>query len=134
MPSEMLGRREKAGRTTCHKGDEMKKRAIRVGALTATVLVAMSLAAGLAKAQGSAPATFKSKCAACHGVDGKGQTAVGKSLGIRDLASAVTQKMSDADLEQIITKGKNQMPAYGDSLKAPDIKDLVQYVRAFAQK
>jgi mono/diheme cytochrome c family protein len=42
--------------------------------------------------------------------------------------------MSDADLEQTITKGKNQMPAYGDSLKAPEIKDLVQYVRAFANK
>lgn len=64
----------------------------------------------------------------------KGQTAVGKSLGVRDLASAATQKMSDADLEQIITKGKSQMPGYGDSLKAPEIKDLVQYVRAFAKK
>jgi cytochrome c6 len=108
----------------------MKKRMTRF----CTVAAIMLFIAGLAKAQGTAAATFKSKCAACHGADGKGQTAVGKSLGIRDLASAVTQKMSDADLEQIITKGKNQMPAYGDSLKAAEIKDLVQCVRAFAKK
>ncbi|HXA78539.1 MAG TPA: cytochrome c [Candidatus Acidoferrales bacterium] len=112
----------------------MKNRVIRVSTATATILVAMSLTAGLATAQGTAPATFKSKCAACHGADGKGQTPVGKSLGIHDLASTATQKMTDADLEQVITKGKNQMPAYGDSLKAPEIKDLVQYVRAFAKK
>lgn len=112
----------------------MKKRVIRVSTAAATVLVAMSMTAGLIKAQGTAPATYKAKCAACHGADGKGQTAVGKSLGIHDFASAATQKMSDADLEQIITKGKNQMPAYGDSLKAPEIKDLVQYVRSFAKK
>jgi mono/diheme cytochrome c family protein len=112
----------------------MTKRIIRVGTAAAMVLVAMSLTAGLAKAQGTATATFQSKCVACHGADGKGQTPVGKSLGIHDFASAATQKMSDADLEQIITKGKNQMPAYGNSLKAPEIKDLVQYVRSFAKK
>ncbi len=112
----------------------MKKRAIRIGTLGATILLAMSLSAGLAHAQGTAPATFKSKCAACHGPDGKGATAVGKSLGIRDLGSPETQKMSDADLETIITKGKDKMPAYASSLKEPEIRDLVQYIRSFAKK
>lgn len=100
----------------------------------AIALAAILLSGGLAKAQGNAPATYKSKCAACHGADGKGATAVGKALGVHDFASAVTQKMSDTELAQIIAQGKNQMPAYGDTLKDPEIKDLVQFIRAFGKK
>lgn len=100
----------------------------------AIALAAIFLSGGFANAQGNAPATYKSKCAACHGADGKGATAVGKALGVHDFASAVTQKMSDAELLQIIAKGKNQMPAYGDTLKDPGIKDLVQFIRAFGKK
>jgi mono/diheme cytochrome c family protein len=37
--------------------------------------------------------------------------------------------MSDADLTATITNGKNKMPAYGKSLKADDIKELVAYIR-----
>jgi mono/diheme cytochrome c family protein len=97
-------------------------------------LVTVLLTAGLANAQGTAPAAYASKCAACHATDGKGDTPVGKTLGIHDLASADTQNMSDADLAQVIAKGKNKMPAYGDSLKDPEIKDLVAYIRALGKK
>lgn len=112
----------------------MKKLALRAASLAAMISVATLLCAGASEAQGTAPATFKGKCAACHGADGKGATAVGKALGIHDLASADTQKMSDTDLAQIIAKGKDKMPAYGSSLKESEIKDLVQYIRAFGKK
>ena len=118
-----------------HKGDlEMKNQIIRASGAAAIFLLAALVSARLAGAQGSAPATFTAKCAACHGADGKGATAVGKSLGIQDLASPAVQSMSDADLTQIIAKGKDKMPAYGDSLKDADVKDLVAYVRALAAK
>jgi mono/diheme cytochrome c family protein len=112
----------------------MRNKAFRASC-TVTIFFMLSLvSAGLAQAQGSAPATFSAKCAACHGTDGKGATTVGKSLGIQDLASPAVQGMSDTDLAQIIVKGKNKMPAYGDSLKDPDIKDLVAYIRSLAAK
>src|SRR5208282_4886824 len=77
---------------------------------------------------------YKTKCAACHGASGKGDTAVGKADNIRDLASADVQKQSDADLTTIIASGKGKMPAYGKSLKPEQVKDLVDFIRSIAQK
>ena len=34
---------------------------------------------------------YKSKCAACHGPDGSGNTAIGKAVGAKDLRSAEAQ-------------------------------------------
>jgi mono/diheme cytochrome c family protein len=81
----------------------------------------------------AAEATFKSKCAMCHGPDGKGETATGKAMKAGDFASADVQKMSDADLTDAITKGKGKMPAY-KTLTPDQVKDLVAYVRAFGKK
>jgi cytochrome c6 len=72
---------------------------------------------------------YKAKCAACHGADGKGETAVGKADKIRDLGSAEVQAQGDADLTTIISTGKGKMPAYGKSLKPDQMKDLVAYIR-----
>jgi cytochrome c6 len=76
-----------------------------------------------------AAATYKAKCAMCHGPDGKG----GK-MGTRDFASPEVQKESDADLAGIITNGKGKMPKYGEKLKENEIKDLVTYIRGLAKK
>jgi cytochrome c6 len=87
-----------------------------------------------AHAQNGGEALFKAKCAACHGADGKGETAIGKTNKMNDLGSADVQKQSDADLTATITNGKNKMPAYGKSLKPDQIKDLVAYIRGFGKK
>jgi len=79
-------------------------------------------------AQGGAD-LFKTKCAACHGADGKGETTMGKKLGMKDLASPEIQSKSDADLETVITKGKDKMPAYEGKLTKEQIDDLVKYIR-----
>jgi mono/diheme cytochrome c family protein len=96
-------------------------------------VVGLFLAAVPARAQDAA-GLFKTKCAACHGASGKGDTPAGKSLGIRDLASPEVQKETDQELIDITTKGKNKMPAYGNSLKDAQIKDLVAYIRDLAKK
>jgi mono/diheme cytochrome c family protein len=70
---------------------------------------------------------FKSKCAACHGADGTGSP-MGKKMGAHDFTSADVQKMSDAELADIITNGKNKMPKYA-SLSPEDVKGLVAYIR-----
>jgi cytochrome c6 len=78
-------------------------------------------------------ATYKAKCAMCHGADGKGETPAGKKMGAHDFASAEVQKMSDADLTQAIEKGKNKMPPYAGKLKDSEVKELVAYVRGLGK-
>jgi mono/diheme cytochrome c family protein len=87
-----------------------------------------------ASPQDAGAALYKTKCAACHGADGKGETPMGKANKLRDLGSADVQKQSDEDLIAIIANGKNKMPAYGKSLKPEQIRDLVAYTRTFAKK
>ena len=100
----------------------------RVGllTLTATLLVGASVFSSPAKADvAAAEATFKAKCAGCHGADAKGK----EMMKTRDLASADVQKQSDADLTTIITKGKGKMPPYG-SMTPDQVKDMVAYIRS----
>ena len=86
-----------------------------------------------AQAQSEAEKTYKTKCVACHAADGSGSE-VGKKLGTHDLHSSQVQDESEADLTQIIAKGKNKMPAYEKSLKPDEIKGLVAYVRELGKK
>jgi mono/diheme cytochrome c family protein len=92
------------------------------------VLAVVLIFPSSARAQAAA-ATYKAKCAGCHGADGRANTAAGKSLGAHDFASESVTKMSDADLANIVAAGKDKMPAYGNSLKDAQIKDLVTYIR-----
>jgi cytochrome c6 len=98
-----------------------------LNSVAAVILLALS--ASLPAGGQDAAALYKSKCAMCHGADGKGDTPIGKKMGIRDLTSAEVQKQSDSELEQIVKKGKNKMPAYDGKLKDSEIKDLVAFVR-----
>jgi mono/diheme cytochrome c family protein len=102
---------------------------ITLGKRLAVVVVALAiLALPLASfAADTAADVFKSKCAMCHGPDGKG-----KMAGTKDLGSAEVQKASDADLTATITNGKPpKMPSYKGKLTDDQIKDLVKYVRTF---
>ena len=77
-------------------------------------------------------ATYKAKCAPCHGADGTGNTPVGKSLHVKSLASDEVQKLTDAELTTILHDGKNKMPAFKDKLTDAEIKDMVHFIRSFA--
>jgi mono/diheme cytochrome c family protein len=78
-------------------------------------------------------ATFRTKCATCHGQDGGGST-VGKSMNVPDLRSPVVQKLSDTELAQVIANGKGGMPPFKSSLSADQIHSMVSYVRSLHQK
>lgn len=103
------------------------------GLVVAAVSGALLFASAGARADDAA-ALFKTKCAACHGADGKGETAIGKANKMRDLASPEVQAQGDGDLTALIENGKGKMPAYGKSLKPEQVKDLVGYVRSLAKK
>jgi mono/diheme cytochrome c family protein len=76
---------------------------------------------------------YKAKCAACHGPDGSGQTAMGKSMKLRDLRSPEVQKQTDKELYDWTANGKGKMPAYKTKLTEADINALVAHMRALAQ-
>ncbi|MGA6980099.1 MAG: cytochrome c [Candidatus Sulfotelmatobacter sp.] len=97
----------------------MKKTNIRVAA-TLTTIAVMSFLSLSAQAQDGS-ATYKARCAMCHGADGSKITA-------HDLQGAAAQGMSDADLAAIITNGKGKMPA-SKALKPDQVTALVAYVR-----
>jgi mono/diheme cytochrome c family protein len=86
------------------------------------------------RAQETGETLFKGKCAMCHGPDGAGKTTMGQALKIPDLHSPDVQKLSDAELTQIVTKGKNKMPAYEAKLSKEQIALVVGFARDLAKK
>jgi mono/diheme cytochrome c family protein len=78
-------------------------------------------------------ATFRTKCAMCHGQDGGGSE-VGKSMNVPDLRSPVVQRLPDAQLTQIISDGKGGMPPFKNSLGEDQIHDLVTYIHSLRAK
>lgn len=106
----------------------MKHLSFRMGLVILLALGVISICSSAAVAQDAA-GTYKAKCSMCHGADGKG----GK-MGTRDFASPEVQKETDAQLTEIITKGKGKMPSYEGKLKDTEIKDLVAYIRGLAKK
>ena len=88
------------------------------------VLLAMFALPLTSFAADAAADLYKSKCAMCHGTDGK------KMAGTREFASPEVQKMTDAELAATISNGKPpKMPAYKGKLTDDQIKDMVKYVR-----
>ncbi len=86
---------------------------------------------------------FLKHCKICHGVDGKGQTFLGKGLGARDFTDA--ERMATIPEEQMrkqINEGTQdlepgedkRMFSFKDKLTSEEIDALIIYVRAFSKK
>ena len=74
-------------------------------------------------------ATYKAKCASCHGADGKGDNPMGKKMNLRALGSPEVQKQTDQQLFDITANGKGKMPAYKGKLSDAEIKSIVAFIR-----
>jgi predicted CXXCH cytochrome family protein len=76
---------------------------------------------------------FLSRCATCHGVDGRGTTPIGAGVNPRvpDLHASATQSLSDGEIHYIIENGValTGMPALRSNSKS-DAWALVSYVRS----
>ena len=105
----------------------MKNLYFRIGLLTLLGFGLIEVCSPSAVGQDAA-ATFKSKCAVCHGPDGKGGR-----MGTRDFASPEVKAETDVQLTDIITKGKGKMPSFTGKLSDADIKGLVAYIRSLAK-
>jgi len=99
-------------------------------ALSIVLLVSLPLLA----AGPDGAALYKSKCAACHGPDGAGQTPMGKNLKVRDLRSDAVQKQTDIELTKVISGGKGKMPPYGKQLSTADIQAIIAFIRTLKSK
>lgn len=103
---------------------------MKLARLMVILFAAFALSAATsAFAQDDIAALYKSKCQACHGADGKADTAAGKKLGTKDFHSPEVAKLSDAELIEITKKGKEKMPSYDGKLTDDQVKGLVKYIR-----
>ena len=75
---------------------------------------------------------YKTRCASCHGLDGSGQTPIGKPLKVHDLRTDEVQKQTDAELAKVIIDGKGKMPAF-KSTSASDVEALIAHIRSLKE-
>ena len=101
------------------------KQNFRIAAMT---LLSVSLALP-AIAQQSGEATYKAKCAMCHGADGTGNTPIGKNMKLRSFKSPEDLKATDADLAKQTKEGVGKMQGYAGKLTDAQIQDVVSYIR-----
>lgn len=113
---------------------EFAPRHLVAAAVSLIIFIGSAVSAGFGQAangaDSDAAATYRTNCASCHGADGRG-SAVGKSLHAADLHSAQVQGQTDAQLADVITQGRGNMPAFGSSLSKDQIGALVKYIRTF---
>ncbi len=99
-------------------------------------LAAITLAAFSARAE-DAKALYEKDCLKCHGSDGKGDTKMGKKLGVKDYTDAkVQEELKDAVALKAIKEGLKDkedkvLMKPTDGLSDEDIKGLVAYMRKF---
>jgi len=81
-------------------------------------------------------ATFRQRCAKCHGDagDGKGEKAGDLSVAPTDFTNASEMKgVTDGDLFWKISVGHRPMPSYKSKLSEEERWQLVDYIRTFAK-
>jgi len=80
---------------------------------------------------------FGDRCAACHGLQGRGDGPRAPFLSPRpaSLISAGTSVKSDAELLTVITNGKprTDMPAWKDLLTEEQRRDVLAYIRTLVR-
>jgi len=107
---------------------------VAIGAVSAAVLGSARFNSSTTNAGAAAPfdaaALYNSKCAKCHGRDGRAQSLHAKHVHARDLTTADWQNdVSDERIFNSISNGKGKMPSFKKSLSEDQINSLVTYVR-----
>lgn len=99
---------------------------------TITLAVTLALLVTPALLAEDAAALFKTKCQACHGVNGAGDTPMAKKLGVKAFSTPAVQGQTDAQLTTTIKNGKPpKMPSFAGKLTDDQVKALVGLIRSF---
>ena len=93
------------------------------------VLVAtVCLASAVCLAQSGGEATYKAKCAACHGATGTPSAGMAKAMGIKAASDPAIKALTAAQEFAVVKDGKGKMkPIAG--LTDAQIKDVVAFYR-----
>ena len=88
----------------------------------------------LAADAGGGKAVYDKSCVGCHGADGKGNAAMAKVMGEKELniVGADTKKKSDDQLLKVLAEGAGKMPAQ-KSLSKDEQKQVLGYVRSLVK-
>ena len=94
----------------------------------AVLVLALSLSSALGFAQSPGDATYKAKCASCHGPTGTPSAGMAKMMGIKAASDPAVKALTDAQMTAAIKDGKGKMkPIAG--LTDAQIKEVVAYYR-----
>lgn len=77
------------------------------------------------EAAASPRSLYLQHCAACHGANGKAQTALGKKFEADDLTAS---NASVSKIIRYITNGRGDMPSFKKKMTAAQISSLAAYV------
>jgi mono/diheme cytochrome c family protein len=114
------------------------KRLVNVAVVILFYAVAIAAAALLSAVPASSapPAdspqdVYLDKCAVCHAKDGSGNTVKGRKLKVKDLRAPESQKLTEAEMIEIVSKGKGKdMDGFQKELGSDMIKQIVEYYRS----
>lgn len=68
---------------------------------------------------------WRQQCARCHGRDGTGGTPMAANLPVANLRQST---LSEEEIVAVVTKGRRQMPGFGQELDADAIRALARKV------
>jgi len=88
----------------------------------------IALASSVGFAQSAGEATYKAKCASCHGATGTPSAGMAKALGIKPASDPDMKKLTVAEISTAIKSGKGKMkPVAG--LSDAQIKDVAAFYK-----
>jgi cytochrome c5 len=90
---------------------------------------AISLAGAVGFAQSSGEATYKAKCAICHGPAGVPSVGMAKMMGIKPASDPAIKKLTAAEMFTVVKDGKGKMKPIAGVTDA-QIKDAVAFYRS----
>jgi mono/diheme cytochrome c family protein len=88
--------------------------------------VTLALTGAMVFAEGTGAATYKAKCATCHGIAGVPTPAMARAMRIKPATDPDIKKLTVEQIAAVVKEGKGKMkPPVG--LNAAQIKDVAAY-------
>ncbi len=94
-------------------------------------LAAILLLFGVVGFAQAGEATYKAKCAMCHGAAGMADSGAGKAMKVKPATDPDVKKLSEAEMITATKDGVGKMTPFKDKLSDAQIKDAVDYFRTF---
>ena len=81
----------------------------------------------------SGEATYKGKCAMCHGAAGMADSGAGKAMKVKPATDPDVKKMTEPQMITAVKDGMGKMQPFKDKLTDAQIKDAVDFFRTFVK-